>query len=245
MRAVTATSSIPAVSLNGLWAFLAVALPVLASLVASLPATDLAYHLRAGSEILSTRAIPSVDSWTFTAAGLPWFDQQWALSSSDTTYQVSGWGGLAILRAALVGFVFGMVFLLCFRRGLEARRAAMLTLGAFVVAAPALALRPQLIAMALFALRSCSSLNDMSIRGDSGSCRSSRSSGRTCTAVSSWLRQSSGLPGWRTSKPASPSDQVRHRGLRDGARLLRHAVRTGCLGLRRGTRRKPGRHAPD
>ena len=138
-------------SLNTLWAFLAVALPVLASLVASLPATDLAYHLRAGSEILSTRAIPSVDSWTFTAAGLPWFDQQWgAQVTLDATYQVSGWGGLAILRAVLVGVVFGTVFLLCSRRGLEARRAALLTLGAFVVAAPALALRPQLIAMVLF-----------------------------------------------------------------------------------------------
>ena len=135
-------------SLNGLWAFLAVSLPVLASLVASLPATDLAYHLRAGSEILSTRAIPSVDSWTFTAAGLPWFDQQWgAQVLLDVTYQASGWAGLAVVRAALVGAVFGTVFLLCFRRGLEARRAALLTLGAFIVAAPALALRPQLIAM--------------------------------------------------------------------------------------------------
>jgi hypothetical protein len=133
--------------------FLAISLPVLASLVASLPATDLAYHLRAGSEILSARAIPSVDTWTFTAAGLPWFDQQWgAQVVLDAVYQVSGWGGLAVLRAALVGIVFGTVFLLCYRRGLEARRAALLTLGAFIVAAPALALRPQLIAMALFAV---------------------------------------------------------------------------------------------
>ena len=140
-------------SLSGLWGFLAVALPVLASLVASLPATDLAYHLRAGSEILSTRAIPSFDTWTFTAAGLPWFDQQWgAQVLLEATYLVSGWVGLAVLRASLVGIIFGIVFLLCYRRGLEARRAAWLALGAFIVAAPALALRPQLIAMTLFAV---------------------------------------------------------------------------------------------
>ncbi len=64
-------------SLPRLWAFLAVALPTLAALVAGLATVDLAYHLRAGAEILDTRAIPTVDSWTFTAAGLPWTDQQW------------------------------------------------------------------------------------------------------------------------------------------------------------------------
>ena len=140
-------------SLRHLWAFLAVALPVLASLVANLPATDLAYHLRAGSEIVSTGAIPSVDSWTFTANGQPWFDQQWgAQVLLDTTYATTGWTGLAILRAALVGVVFGIVYLTCVRQGLDERRSALLALGAFVVATPALALRPQLFAMALFAV---------------------------------------------------------------------------------------------
>ena len=140
-------------SLRHLWAFLAVALPVLASLVASLPATDLAYHLRAGSEIVSTGAIPSVDTWTFTAAGQPWFDQQWgAQVLLDATYAATGWTGLAVLRAALVGVVFGVVYLTCVRQGLDERRSALLALGAFVVAAPALALRPQLFAMALFAV---------------------------------------------------------------------------------------------
>jgi hypothetical protein len=141
------------VSLRHLWAFLAISLPVLASLVASLPATDLAYHLRAGSDIFVSRAIPAVDTWTFTASGEPWFDQQWgAQVVLDATYTAIGWTGLAILRAALVGLVFGIVFLLCVRRGLDSRRSGLLALGSFVVAAPALALRPQLFAMALFAI---------------------------------------------------------------------------------------------
>jgi hypothetical protein len=128
-------------------------MPALASLVASLPATDLAYQLRAGAEILSSRAIPAVDSWTFTVAGQPWFDQQWGGQVLlEVTSATTGWTGLAILRAALVGVVFGIVFLLCARQGIDARRSALLSLGAFVVAAPALALRPQLIAMVLFAI---------------------------------------------------------------------------------------------
>jgi hypothetical protein len=52
------------VSLRSLWLFLAVALPVLASLIAGLSSVDLTYHLRAGAEMLETAAIPTVDTWT-------------------------------------------------------------------------------------------------------------------------------------------------------------------------------------
>ena len=58
-------------SRSTLWRFLAIALPALGALVASLPSVDLTYQLRAGAEILDHGAIPSVDSWTFTVAGTP------------------------------------------------------------------------------------------------------------------------------------------------------------------------------
>ena len=64
-------------TLPRLWAFLAIGLPVLAALIANLPSVDLTYHLRAGAEILAGQGIPTVDTWTFTAAGTPWTDQQW------------------------------------------------------------------------------------------------------------------------------------------------------------------------
>ena len=140
-------------SLNRLWTCLAIALPVLAALLASLSAVDLAYHLRAGDEILGTRAIPRVDGWTFTADGLPWFDQQWGSQVIlSIVYRVGGWTGLALFRAGLVGVVFGAVLLIGLRRGMSPRNAALLALGAFAVAAPALALRPQLLGMACFAI---------------------------------------------------------------------------------------------
>jgi hypothetical protein len=141
------------VSLRQLWAFLAVALPVLAALLAALPATDLTYHLRAGDEILKSGRIPTADSWTFTVAGEPWFDQQWGAQLILTAvYRVGGWLGLVVFRAALVGLIAATVFELCRRQGTGVRMAAWLALGAFAVAAPALALRPQLLAMALFAV---------------------------------------------------------------------------------------------
>ena len=139
-------------SLPRLWAFLAVALPTLGALLASLQSVDLAYQLRAGAEILDTHAIPSADAWTFTASGLPWTDQQWgAQAILAAVYRVGGWTGLVVFRAALVAAIFGCLFEIGRRRGIGLRRAAWLSLAAFVVSVAALALRPQLLGMALFA----------------------------------------------------------------------------------------------
>lgn len=140
-------------TITRLWAFLAVGLPTLAGLIAGLQTVDLAYHLRAGAEILDRGAIPAVDTWTFTAIGAAWTDQQWgAQVLFAAVFRLTGWTGLVVLRAALYLVIFGSLFLVCRRRGLGMRAAAWLTLGAFLVAAPALALRPQLVGMALFAL---------------------------------------------------------------------------------------------
>ena len=142
-------------TLPELWTFLSIALPVLASIIAPLPTVDLAYQLRAGADILDGNGIPAVDSWTFTAAGTAWLDQQWgAQAILAVVYRAAGWTGLAILRAALVGLIFGLLLVAIRVRQprLGVRVGAWLTLGAFVVAAPALALRPQLLAMVCFAL---------------------------------------------------------------------------------------------
>ena len=141
-------------TLADLWTFLAIGLPTLAAVLAPMPAVDLAYQLRAGGEILNLGAIPSVDTWTFTIAGAPWTDQQWgAQVVLALVYRVAGWSGLAIVRAGLVALAFGLLLLVVRRRNpaLAARWQAMLVLAAFLVAAPALALRPQLFAIVLFA----------------------------------------------------------------------------------------------
>ncbi len=142
-------------SLATLWVFLAIALPVLAALLAAMPAVDLAYQIRAGGEILDARAIPSVDTWTVTAAGMPWLDQQWgAQLLLALVYRAASWTGLALLRAALVGLTCGLLLALVRRRAprLGAMGATLLVLAAFTVMANALALRPQLFAIPLFVL---------------------------------------------------------------------------------------------
>ena len=142
-------------TLPRLWIFLAVALPVLGSLLAALPAVDLAYHLRVGAEILATGRIPTTDTLTYTVAGRPWVDQQWGAEVIlAAVYRAGGWTALAVLRAALVGTTFGLVALAIRGRNpaLTLRTVALLSLAAFVVSVTTLALRPQLIGMALFAV---------------------------------------------------------------------------------------------
>jgi hypothetical protein len=139
-------------TLGELWTFLAVTLPALAALLVPMPAVDLAYHLRAGAAILAGEGIPSVDTWTFTVAGAPWLDQQWgAQAVLAGVFQLAGWTGLAVLRAGLVGLAFWFVNRTLRSLGCASRPAAIITLLSFVVAAPALALRPQLFAIVLFA----------------------------------------------------------------------------------------------
>jgi len=136
-----------------LWRSLAILLPILAAILAPLSTVDLTYHLRAGAEILATGAIPTVDTWTFTAAGEPWFDQQWgAQLVLHGAERIGGWTGLVILRAVATGIVVACLLGIVRRHGLRTRPATLLVLAAFAVAAPALALRPQLFGLACFAL---------------------------------------------------------------------------------------------
>ena len=133
--------------------FLAIALPVLATLIGGLATVDLTYLIRAGNEIFTTGVIPNADTWTFTAAGLPWVDQQWGAEVVlAAVFNVAGWTGLVLLRAVLVGIIFGCVYAICRRRGLPERTSALLTLVTFAVAAVALGLRAQAFGMAFFAV---------------------------------------------------------------------------------------------
>jgi hypothetical protein len=139
-------------SLGQLWTFLGVALPALAALLVPMPSVDLTYQLRAGGEILSFRGIPDADTWTYTVQGVPWLDQQWgAQAILAAVFQVGGWTGLAVLRAALVGLAFWFARSTLRANDCARRPATVLTLLSFIVAAPALALRPQLFAIVLFA----------------------------------------------------------------------------------------------
>jgi len=140
-------------SLDRLWPILAIALPALVCLLVPIPAVDLAYQVRAGDEILRIGLIPAVDTYTFTVAGNPWIDQQWlAQVLLALGFRTGGWELLVVLRAVLVSASFGLLAATAMARGARPRTASIFSLIAFALAAPALALRPQLFAIAIFAL---------------------------------------------------------------------------------------------
>ena len=140
-------------SFDRLWVWIALALPAFLALLVPMPAVDLAYQVRAGDEILPTGALPAVDTWTFTVAGTPWVDQQWlAQVVLAAGHAIGGWELLAVLRAALVVAASGLMVATALERGAAPRTAAILALAGFAIAAPAMALRPQLFGIVLFAL---------------------------------------------------------------------------------------------
>jgi len=140
-------------SFTQLLVFVAVAAPVVVALRFSLSTIDLAYLIRSGEFMLDTGDILRRDVFTFTVSGQEWLNQQWGAEIVFASiYRVGDWPLLALGRAALVGMAFWLVFLGCRARGAGQRPAAWLTLASLVVSLDGLALRPQLLGFALFAL---------------------------------------------------------------------------------------------
>jgi hypothetical protein len=134
------------------WASLSFLIPSIVSLLSKMSAIDLAYHLRAGEEILHG-SIPRVDTYTFTVAGVPWLDQQWlAQAVLAFVHRFGGWPTLLATQSLLVGITFWLVYLAARAAGAKPRTGSLLTIAGFVVSSPALVLRPQLLAMPLVAL---------------------------------------------------------------------------------------------
>jgi len=96
--------------------------------------TDLTYHLRAGALMLRTHSIIRTDTFSFTARGMPWVDQQW-LSQVLLygAYRALGWAGLALLQGVLLGAIVSFTFLAARAAGAAARWAAGLSLAAFAI----------------------------------------------------------------------------------------------------------------
>ncbi len=131
---------------------LAVFLPAIVSLLAPLASQDVAYHIRTGQLMLQSGALVDTDPFTFTVAGEPWLNQQWAASLVlGGAFDAVGWSGLLLLRAVLIGLTFSLVHAAC--RGVAANHlvSAVVTLGMFLVAMPNLALRSQTFGLLCFA----------------------------------------------------------------------------------------------
>lgn len=134
------------------WAAIAILLPTAVALLGRMGAVDLAYHVRLGGRMLDTGRLVRTDDMTFSVPGDAWLDQQWAAQVVlAAVHRLGEWRAIATLRGVLIAITLGLVFAACRRRGASARVASFLTVAAFVLAAPGLEMRPQLLAVPLFA----------------------------------------------------------------------------------------------
>ncbi len=137
--------------MDDVWASAVVLLSLAIGSMFQLRSVDLAYHVRAGTAMLSSGHLPGVDSFTFTAAGRAWLDQQWlAQVIIALGYRAGGWPAVAILHAALVGTTFWFLWLACRARGASARTSSVLTFCGLAVNFLYTGMRPQTMAYPLF-----------------------------------------------------------------------------------------------
>ncbi|MEQ1693290.1 MAG: hypothetical protein ABMA00_18505, partial [Gemmatimonas sp.] len=114
-------------SLSEVWAIVAIALPLLLTMAARMGSVDLTYHLRAGAMMLDSGALLRSDTFTFTAVGAPWIDQQWLSQIAlAQVFRIGGWLALAMLRFGLAALALVSVYAACRARGAAVRPAAWL-----------------------------------------------------------------------------------------------------------------------
>jgi hypothetical protein len=108
---------------------------------------DTWWHLASGREIWTTRAVPHVDSFSWTAAGAPWLNRQWLFELClYASWLVAGPAGASLLAGA--GFVaaYALVARLA-RRYLPAWTAAILVTLAALVAIERFTVRPEAVTL--------------------------------------------------------------------------------------------------
>jgi hypothetical protein len=73
---------------------------------------DSFWHIYTGQWILAHRQFPTIDFWSYTAAGKPWISTEWLSQVAlAVAYRLGGWHGVVILTAIVCAAIFGI---LCF-----------------------------------------------------------------------------------------------------------------------------------
>lgn len=119
---------------------------------------DLWWHLRVGEMIVRDRAIPGLDSFSFTMSGQPYFFAHSWLSDL-VLYLLAAAGGLSALvvcQAVVETLVVASLLLEAIRRGAGAALAAIATLLGWLILYPFSTARPQIFSLLCFA--ACCSL---------------------------------------------------------------------------------------
>lgn len=108
---------------------------------------DTYWQIALGDWMIANRAVPHVDTFSWTAAGAPWISSQWlAQMIFAASYGSLGWSGVVVVSALSIASAFGLLTYYLMRH-LAPMPALVLTMAAFVFAAPHMLARPHALAL--------------------------------------------------------------------------------------------------
>ncbi|HLJ67886.1 MAG TPA: hypothetical protein VKX16_11055 [Chloroflexota bacterium] len=114
--------------------------------------TDLWWHLRAGQYIALHHAVPTRDSFSFTAAGKPWTDYEWlAELMMYWLYAAAGLWGPILLFAAVITAAFSLVYVETATAGVNRLLAAFVVACGFGACSAVIGARIQMLTLLFLA----------------------------------------------------------------------------------------------
>ena len=140
-------------SYDFLW--LSIALLILLSLSLLLPLSpqDYWWYLRLGQDVAQTGSLPTMDTYSFTRAGAPFFYQSWlAALVFWKTFQAGGFALTFFLRAMIIAVTYTLLWALVRKAGVGPRLASLLVLIAALAGSNNWSFRPQLFIYPIFVL---------------------------------------------------------------------------------------------
>ena len=113
---------------------------------------DTYWQIALGDWMIAHRAVPHVDTFSWTVAGAPWISSQWlAQVIFAVAYGALGWSGVVIVSALAITSAFGLLTYYLMRQ-LAPLPALVLVMAGFVLAAPHMLARPHALALPVMVL---------------------------------------------------------------------------------------------
>src|SRR5215470_8803713 len=97
-------------TLEHVWLAAALMLIALRPLLTPIPPNDFWWHMASGRAILAQGAIPTLDSFSYTQAGQPFFNQGWlAQLLMYGLYELGGLALIYIVQALVIALAYGLL----------------------------------------------------------------------------------------------------------------------------------------
>ncbi len=140
-------------TIEHVWLAAALMLIALRPLLTPIPPNDFWWHLATGRLIVAQGAIPTVDSFSYTRSGAPFYNQGWlAQIFMYALYQAGGIPLILIVQALVIALAYGLLLRLCIRRSDHLRLSvALLLLTTMPLSFTNWIVRPQSYALPIFA----------------------------------------------------------------------------------------------